>query len=180
MRKSILLVSLLLVVAMLLAACLAQAPATEAPTEAPATEAPTEATSLDAQAAADAALAAVPGSAVVEIDRGSWRERPTWEVVVRNSNGGGTELYIDAVTADVVKQEPAEVPIYARVSAPAITADAAMDTALLDTPGTVEEVGLGREGGRTVWEVLVAGTNGLMEYYIDATTGEIIKKEPQR
>ena len=70
---------------------------------------------------------------------------------MRNSNGGGTELYIDAVTADVVKQEPAEVPIYARVSAPAITADAAMDTALLDTPGTVEEVGLGREGVRTVW-----------------------------
>ena len=137
-------------------------------------------TPLNAQAAANAALAAVPDSAVVEIDRGTERGRPIWEVVVRNSNGRGTELYIDAATGDVIKQEAAEIPPYARVSAPAITADAAMATALSATPGTVEEMGLGLEGRATVWEVLVAGANGRVEHYIDASTGEIIKQEARR
>ena len=226
MRRSLWLASLMLVFAMLLAACPAPAPVAEAPmaeeaateapaaeeaateapaaeeaaTEAPAaeeaaTEAPaaeeaaTEAPAaevpasepasapLDAQAAADAALAAVPGGAVIEIDRGTERGLPIWEVLVRNPNGGGTELYLDAATGDVIKQETAGLPPYARASAPTITASAAIAAALSATPGTVEEVGLGQERGSTVWEVLVAGANGRVEHYIDATTGDIIKQE---
>ncbi len=148
---------------------------TGSPTEPSAAEPATG--QLDAQAAADAALAAIPGSAVVEIDRGTESGRAVWDVVVRNSDGSGTELYIDEATGDVLKQESAEVPPYASASAPAITASAAMAAALSTTPGTVVEVGLGREGGGTVWEVLVSGANGRVEHYIDATTGAVIKKQ---
>ena len=135
--------------------------------------------SLDARAAVDAALAAVPGGAVIEIDRDTHQGRPVWEVVVRGSNGRGTELYIDATTGEVVKRESAEIPPYARASAPAVDVSTAMDTALSATPGTVEEAGLDREGGRTVWEVEVAGPDGRVEFYIDAKMGKIVKQRPK-
>ena len=112
-----------------------------------------------------------------KIDRGTERGRLIWEVLVRNANGGGAELYIDAATGEVIKQEPADIPPYARIAAPTVAAGEAMTIALTATPGTVEEAGLGLEGARTVWEVLVIGADGRVEHYIDAGTGEIIKQE---
>lgn len=130
---------------------------------------------LNAQAAADKALAIVPGSAVVEIDRRSKDGRSVWEVVVRKPDGSGIELYIDQATGSLLKQESAEVPRYGRTAAPTISASSAMSSALSSTPGIVEEVGLSREDGGIVWEVRVAGASGRVEHYIDATSGKVIK-----
>jgi uncharacterized membrane protein YkoI len=54
-----------------------------------------------------------------------------------------------------------------------------MSAALAATPGTVEEVGLEREDGATVWEVRVAGASGRVEHYIDANSGIILKRQPK-
>ena len=134
---------------------------------------------INAQSAANKALAALPGSAVVELDRSQESGRAAWEVVVRKPDGSGIELYIDESTGDLLKQESADVPSHARASAPTITAIAAMSAALAATPGTVEEVGLEREDGATVWEVRVAGASGRVEHYIDANSGIILKRQPK-
>ena len=130
---------------------------------------------LTAQDAVNKALAVVPGSAVVEIDSRAKDGRTVWEVVLRKPDGSGTELYIDQATGFLLKQESAEVPRYARGSAPTISASAAMSSALSSTPGIVEEVELSREDGGIVWEVRVAGASGRVKHYIDATSGKVFK-----
>jgi uncharacterized membrane protein YkoI len=62
---------------------------------------------LSVQQAVAIAEQAVPGSAVVEADLGSDRGRIVWEVLVRASSQD-VELYIDAATCEIVKQEMAD------------------------------------------------------------------------
>lgn len=59
---------------------------------------------ITASDAVETALAAVPGS-IVELDLGTERSTVVWEVLVAADAGGRFELYIDATTADILKQE---------------------------------------------------------------------------
>jgi len=114
----------------------------------------------------------------MSIDLGRERGRNVWEVLVRQADGTGIELYIAVDNGEVVAQDPSTVPAEARNAAPAITAQEAIGIALEAVPGAAVEVDLGTERGRTVWEVLVRGTgSGSVEFYIDAASGEILKQE---
>lgn len=130
---------------------------------------------LDAQAAVGAALAAVPGGAVIEIEREMYLGQAVWEIVVRESNGQGVELKITVTTGDIVRREAETLPAYAQQAAPAVDIRAAMAAALVAIPGTIDEVELDWERGRLVWEIDIITTGGQkVEIDIDATTGEII------
>ena len=65
-------------------------------------EARASAPAISALRAITIALAAVPGSSVVEVDLDTERGRTVWEVLVRAPN---VELYIDAATGEILKQE---------------------------------------------------------------------------
>lgn len=58
--------------------------------------------------AMDEAVCTVPGSTVLEVDLGTDRQRTVWGVLVGDSSGQQMELYIDATTGEVVKQEIAD------------------------------------------------------------------------
>ncbi|HSW43778.1 MAG TPA: PepSY domain-containing protein, partial [Patescibacteria group bacterium] len=68
-------------------------------------EARASAPAISALRAITIALAAVPGSSVVEVDLDTERGRVVWEVLVR---APGVELYIDAATGEILKQEADE------------------------------------------------------------------------
>lgn len=147
-------------------------PTEAAPTEAARTgAAPTH--SDPAARAAQGALAAVPGDVIsIDPERGS-----VWSVLVRDANGRGTEVYVDATDGTVNRQEREALPAVARTGAPAITAVEAIDVALKAQPsGAVRELDLGLERTRVVWEIKVRG-GGNTEFYIDATSGQIVKQE---
>lgn len=130
---------------------------------------------LDAQAAVGVALAAVPGGAVIEVERETHHGQAVWEVVVRDPNGRGIELKIETTTGDILKRESENLPWYAKDSAPKIDIREAIAIALAATPGTIEETELDWEQGRLVWEVEILTANGrLVELDIDAVTGRII------
>ncbi len=131
---------------------------------------------VDARRAAEIALAEVPGSVVVEVDEHRGGKVQQWEVVVLNSDGTGTELRIDMATGEVISRTPEGLDQEER-SAPAISAQTAMETALAAAPGEIVEVDLDSESGRTVWDVEVRTPTGArQELTIDATTGEIIRQ----
>lgn len=108
----------------------------------------------------------------IDPERGS-----VWSVLVRDANGRGTEVYVDATDGTVNRQEREALPAVARTGAPAITAVEAIDVALKAQPsGAVRELDLGLERTRVVWEIEVRG-GGNTEFYIDATSGQIVKQE---
>ncbi|HMR47800.1 MAG TPA: PepSY domain-containing protein [Arachnia sp.] len=128
----------------------------------------------DAARAAQGALAAVPGD-VISIDR---EGRDLWSVEVRTVQGEGVELYVEASTGVVQRQQSQRLPAEARDSAPAVTAVEAIEIALGALPNsTVWEVDLDTKRGTVVWEILVRDGVRLTEFYIDAATGEILKQE---
>lgn len=131
---------------------------------------------LDARAAVGAALADIEGGVVIEIERDTHRGQAVWEVVVRDSNGRGVELYMNVTTGEIIRREVKELPWYARDAAPTVDIRVAMATALAVTPGTIEEVELDWESGRLVWEVEIITAGGFeVEVDIDATTGRVIR-----
>lgn len=187
----ILLAVMLVSVAFTAVACTTAEPPAMNPVEPPATESPAQVPSepddddhagpafgITAQQAGELALDLVSGGAVVEIEPSREAGRNTWEVIVRQPDAAGIEIYIDAETGDVIKQEPEEVPSEAAASPPTFTAAQAMDAALAAVPGMVSEVELGTERGRVVWEIIITGDSGRIEVYVDATSGEIVKQEP--
>lgn len=123
--------------------------------------------------AAQGALVAVPGGAVISIDPESG---DVWSVLVRTPDGSGTEVYVNAATGEVVRQQSEPLPAEARAAAPTVTAIAAIDTALAARPGAVRELDLGTEQSVVVWEILVRN-GGETEFYIDAATGAVVKQE---
>lgn len=144
---------------------------TPAGTDTPAASAPTHAD--PAARAAQGALAAVAGD-VISIDR---ERGSVWSVLVRDTNGRGTEVYVDATNGSVSRQRSEQLPTVARSAAPTFTAIEAIDVALEAQPsGAVHELDLGTERGVVVWEIEVRG-GGNTEFYIDASTGKIVKRE---
>lgn len=145
---------------------------TQTPTDAPTTPAPSS-TGTAAQAI-EAALAAVPGD-VVEIDA---EDDGTWSVLVRTADAAGTELYIDPVTGEVLREEPESVPSEARDAAPAVTAIDAIDAVLAAAPDAqIRDLDLDTQQGVMTWEVQVQDSRGSVEYSLDATTGDILREE---
>ncbi len=143
-----------------------------AATDAPAPGEPSHAD--PAARAAQGALAAVAGD-VISIDR---ERGSTWSVLVRGTNGSGTEVYVDAANGTVSRKRSEQLPAVARSAAPTFTAVEAIDAALKAQPsGAVHELDLDRDRGRVVWEIEVRGGGGNTEFYIDASTGEIVKQE---
>lgn len=68
--------------------------------------------------------------------------------------------------------------LVAQAPAPAITIQQAITKATAAVPGgRVIKIDLDREKGRVIWEALVESSKGRFEIYVDATTGEILKKE---
>ncbi|QLQ10372.1 MAG: PepSY domain-containing protein [Nocardioidaceae bacterium] len=149
-----------------------ETPTSEQPTETPA-ETPTETeppatgvTHADPAArAAQGALVAVPGAVIsVDHERGN-----VWSVLVRTTDGAGTEVYVDATDGAIQRQRNEPLPRVARSAAPSFTAVEAIDVALGALPnGEVRELDLGRERGVVVWEIEVRA-GGITEFYIDAS-----------
>lgn len=124
--------------------------------------------------AALAALVAVPGD-VIAIDR---EDGGIWSVEVRTSAGDGVEVYVDGSTGDILRQRPESLPSEARDGAPAVTAVEAIDIVLAAAPGAVtRELDIGTERGVVVWEIEVRDGGGEIEFYVDASTGEILEQE---
>lgn len=125
--------------------------------------------------AAQGALAAEPDSAVLSIDPETGDE---WEVLVRRADGSGAEIYVNAQSGETLRERAAQVPAAAADAAPQFTAVEAIDVALGAVPdGAIRELDIDTEAGVVVWEILVGGGGGATEFYIDATTGDIVKQE---
>lgn len=179
-RGAVVAVALLTLVAV--AGCAAQTPTEGTLTERNAASAPAETedpvSSITAEEAAEVALRAVPEGTVLEIGPGSEERQAVWEVLVRKPDGSAVEAYVLSSTGEILKQEPTTVPAEISGITPAVTMQQASATALAAVPGgRLVEIDLDTEYGRTVWEALVAGSDGHIEIYIDATTGNIVKQE---
>jgi len=132
-----------------------------------------------AQAAVEAALTVAGGGVALEAGQTDEAGRQVWYVLVRDDQGNGTELYLARDNADVVQQQPESLPAEARDQVPTQTAEQGMGAALTAVPGEVTEFDLSTEEGRVVWAVLVSGASGLVEVYVDAETGGIIKQKSE-
>ncbi|MGV1006228.1 MAG: PepSY domain-containing protein [Candidatus Nanopelagicales bacterium] len=151
---------------------------TPAATETAATDAATPAGAATAEQAAATALATIDGSQLVEIGRDTDDGQDIWEVLVRAEDGTGIEVYVDANTNSVLRQSPESLPSEVANGMPAVRAEDAMATALAAKPGAVTDVDLDTEAGAVVWTVVVREASGVStEFYIDATSGEIVKQE---
>jgi len=145
---------------------------TEEPQDEPSIEGP-----LDALHAVELALQLAVGAAVVELGRDTEGGREVWEVGVLRDDGAGVELYLDAMDGTVVREQPLSLDPEQQ-EPPAVSAEDAIGIALATVPGTVDELDLGTEMSRVVWEVVVvADAGGEFEIYIDAESGDVLKQE---
>ncbi|WP_110241306.1 PepSY domain-containing protein [Nocardioides gilvus] len=149
-------------------------PPTETPQGASPSGDPSAAPGVSAVDAHDAALEEVPGD-VLSIDR---EDSLRWEVLVRGTDGSGTEVWVDATSGDVIEQRTENVPAEARDGAPAFTAQEAMEAAQAAvTDSTVTDLDIDREGGKVVWDVVVEAGGVETDVQIDAANGELLKQE---
>ncbi|MEV0391195.1 PepSY domain-containing protein [Nonomuraea sp. NPDC050643] len=134
----------------------------------------------DLKQAAQAALAAVPGSTLISIE--TEEDGRLWEVQVVGE--GGTEHQLDVRSGKVVsgpttEGEDAEdkAEHRARVAAAKLDYAAAADKILAAVPeGRITELNLDGEAGRTVWESDVVTPDGVKhEIAVDAATGAIVR-----
>ncbi len=167
------------------------------------TAAPAGQASADEIAAA-AATAVGAGATALDIDRetdGGWTG---WDVDVRSSDGrvydvyvdlsgavldvraneyGGYDEYIDGEyanagsTATSSSGQSTEAPT-APAAPASITAEQAAGIGAAATGGEAIDIWPGTEGGRSVYYVDVRTANGLVEVYVDATTGEVLEIQP--
>jgi uncharacterized membrane protein YkoI len=133
---------------------------------------------ITAARAAAIAQQRVPGGTVVDIDPGIEGGRAVWEVLVRRPDNTGSEIYLNATTGAVLRQEPESIPQEALGPGPAVTAQQAIKTAAAAvTGGRVIAIDLDTENGRRVWDAKVAGPGGRMEITIDAATGRVLDQK---
>lgn len=150
------------------------ATATSEPTSTPTT---TDA-QLDVTAAIDVALASVAGVAVAG-DLTEEAGRSAWSIEVRDPNIEGIEVYVDAVTGEILREQPERLSDLADGTLPALTAQEGITAALAaQTGGRVTAFDLDREEGVVVWSVVVRTSGGLLEVYVDANSGQVLFSEP--
>lgn len=130
---------------------------------------------LSAAEVIDKALGEVEGD-VLSLDREDDDSR--WEVLVRASDGAGTEVWVDPTSGDVLDQRSENVPSEARDGAPKFTAKEAVEAATSAVAdGTVTDLDIDRERGKVVWDVVVEANGAETDVQIDAASGEILKQE---
>ncbi|MEA5442538.1 PepSY domain-containing protein [Cyanobium gracile] len=133
---------------------------------------------ITAARAAAIALQRILGGTVVDVDPGIEDGQPVWEVLVRRPDNTGLELYLNATTGAVLRQERESLPREALRPGPAVTVQQAITTAAAAVPGgRVMAIDLDTENGRTVWDADVAGPGGRIEVTIDAATGRILNQK---
>lgn len=115
-----------------------------------------------------------PGGAVVGIERDHERGREVWEVVIKHADATASELDIDVQTGDVLKEKAAKVPSEARTALPRISIEQAIVIALEVIPGTIHEIEIDTERGRTVWDAVVETDHNRMFVHIDAQSGDVV------
>jgi uncharacterized membrane protein YkoI len=146
---------------------------------------PTEATSptsqptgpeLDASAAITAATQIVPGDAIAGGRTGE-AGRKVWYITVRENRNTATEVYIDRVSGEKVKQKQEDLPAVAQ-QMPSLSAEQGIEKALEVSPGgAVVEFDLETFRGGPAWYVFMrGGSNGQREAYVDANSGAILKQ----
>ena len=127
---------------------------------------------VDARGAAEAALAAQPGAAVIGID--DERDIRKWEVTLVTAGGDGVELLVDMADGSVSGERPTMVHPE-EATPPRIAAVDAVSAALAERPGTLAELEYDREHGRMIWEATVRGDDGSeWEIDIDPDSGDVI------
>ncbi len=133
---------------------------------------------ITAARAAAIALQRVPGGTVVDIDPGLEGGRAVWEVLVRRPDNTGSEIYLNATTGAVLRQERESIPREAMGPGPAVTVQQAIQTAAAAVPGgRVIAIDLDTENGRRVWDAEFAGPGGRIEITIDAATGRVLEQK---
>lgn len=133
---------------------------------------------ITAARAAAIALQRVPGGTVVDIDPGIEGGRAVWEVLVRRPDNTGSEIYLNATTGAILRQERESIPREALGPGPAVTVQQAIKTAAAAVPGgRVIAIDLDTENGRTVWDADVAGPGGRMQITIDAATSRVLEQK---
>ena len=129
---------------------------------------------LSAADVVEAALEEVPGDAVgLSMDR----EDGDAEVTVLREDGTGAEVEVDLANGSIlqVREESLDND---EQPAPTVSIVEAMDTALGEVDGTVDDADLGTNFGDRVWEITVVDTdNREQEVKIDAETGDVIGVE---
>lgn len=136
--------------------------------------------------AAAAAAAVGSGATVLDIDREVDDGWTGWDVDVRSSDGRDYDVYVDLTGAVLdVRSDPSSASDAsgssggsAPASAGSVSAEQAADIGASATGGEAIDVWPGSEGGRSVYYVDVRTSDGLVEVYVDATTGEVLQIEP--
>jgi uncharacterized membrane protein YkoI len=139
------------------------------------TDTPSEVGEVDLISVVQAAQEAQPGT-VVSVDWEDDDGREGWEVLV-NASGSGVELLLDPTTLAELDRRQERLDSEERHD-PEVLPEEAVSIAGAAVPGIVEAFSLSRERGRAVWDLDVRGDGGVLwEVYVDATSGEVIKKE---
>ena len=101
----------------------------------------------------------------------------TWEVdVLVGDRSHEIEVSEDGTTVEGREEEDADRDDIDRLGRAQVTIEDAIDTALAEVPGTLDDVELDDEDGTDVWEVTIdAADNDDIEVYVDAGSGEILR-----
>lgn len=166
--------------------------ATTAPAEPGATaptEATDEATPADAATPANAeernanALSAIAtaaeeaGGTAYEIDDSD--DDGQWEVDVMVENRSH-EITVAADGSTVIEREEddADQEDISRLDQAQVTIEQAIEAALAEVPGSLDDVELSDDNGRGVWEVSIDETeNDDVEVYIDIVSGDVVRAD---
>lgn len=138
---------------------------------------PSSITAAEAIAIAEAQV----GGTLVEVELSTEGGRTVFEVERRLTDGRLMEVTIDAADGTVLEVEQEGVESSPSVPAEGevlIGLDAAVAAATAEVGGTLVEVELEREGGRTHYEVELRGADGVLrEVQVDAVTGAVLRVE---
>jgi uncharacterized membrane protein YkoI len=125
--------------------------------------------------AAAAAAAVGSGATVLDIDREVDDGWTGWDVDVRSGDGRDYDVYVDLTGAVLdVRADSGSAP----AGVGSVSTQQAAEIGAAATGGEVIDIWPGSEDGRSVYYVDVRTADGLVEVYVDATTGEVLEIQP--